>query len=99
MADVYIKLDELETVVTQLESIINEFDNAQKNSEALEAAIGKPFGRGELRDKAENFESRWDDKRGELKDALTDVKDHVKGVVETVQDWDAGTAIALSDAV
>ena len=99
MADIYIRVGELDAVVTQLGAIIEEFDKAQSNSEALEAAIGNPFGRGELRDKAENFESRWDDKRNELKNSLEDVKDHVKGVVDSVQDWDSQTAIQLSDAI
>lgn len=96
MADVYIKLSELEQVVTELEAIINEFENAKSNSEALEAAIGNPFGKGELRDRAEDFESRWDDKRSQLTDGLKDIKDHVQGVVDNVQQWDADTAVALS---
>lgn len=96
MADVYIKLDTLETVVTQLEAIVNEFEDATSLSEQLEAAIGAPFGRGELRDKARDFEERWDDKRNELKDSLKNVKDHVSGVVDGVEDWDSETAIQLS---
>jgi hypothetical protein len=95
VADVYITLSTLEQVVTELEAITAEFDNAKNNSEALEAAIGKPFGKGELRDRAEDFESRWDDKRSQLNDGLKGIKDHVKGVVDTVQQWDADTAIAL----
>lgn len=96
MPDIYISLDQLEKVVTQLEAITEEFDNATSNSEALEEAINKPFGDGRLRDKARDFEERWDDKRGELNDGLKGIRDHVKGVVDGVNDWDAETAIQLS---
>ena len=96
MADVYIKLEQLEQVVTSLEEIISDFDNATSLSEALEAAIGDPFGESKLREEAQEFEERWDDKRTQLNDGLKGVKDHVKGVVDGVQDWDAETAIALS---
>lgn len=95
MADVYIKLEELETVVTQLDNIITEFENATSNSEALESDIGSPFGQSELKDKAREFEERWDDKRQGLQESLVGVRDHVKGVVDGVNEWDADTAIAL----
>lgn len=96
MADVYIKLEQLETVVSELEAIIDEFENATSLSEELEAAIGDPFDHSDLRDEAREFEERWDDKRGELKDGLKGVKEHVEGVVKGVQDWDSETAIQLS---
>lgn len=94
--DVYIKLSELETVVTELEAIISEFENATSLSEELEAAIGDPFGHNDLREKAQDFEERWDDKRNELKDGLKGVKDHVDGVIEGVEQWDSETAIQLT---
>ncbi|MBA3780839.1 MAG: flagellar protein FlgN [Nocardioides sp.] len=96
MADVYITLDRLEQVVTNLEEIISDFDNATSLSEELEGAISDPFGRSELRDKARDFEERWDDKRGELTDGLKGIKDHVKGVLEGIEEWDAETAKAFN---
>lgn len=96
MSDVYIKLSQLEQVVTQLEAIITEFDHATSLSEELEAAIGDPFGESKLREEAQEFEERWDDKRGDLKDGLTGVKDHVDAVIKGVEDWDSETAIQLS---
>lgn len=96
MADVYIKLSQLEQVVTQLEAIITEFDNATSLSEELEAAIGDPFGESKLREEAQEFEERWDDKRGDLKDGLKGVKDHVDAVIKGVEDWDSETAVQLS---
>lgn len=96
MTDVYIKLSELEQVVTQLEAIITEFDNATSLSEELEKDIGDPFGESKLREEAQEFEERWDDKRGDLKDGLTNVKDHVDAVIKGVEDWDSETAIQLT---
>ncbi|WP_022918316.1 hypothetical protein [Ruania albidiflava] len=93
--DIYIKLSELETVKTQLDAIIEEFGNATENSENLEAAIGTPYGRGELQSKARDFEERWDDKRTQLKDGLEGVRDHVGGVIDEIQKWDTETAIQL----
>ena len=66
-------------------------------SEELESAIGDPFGYSDLRDKARNFEERWDDKRNQLKDGLSGVKDHAKGVIEGIRDWDSQTATQLSN--
>lgn len=97
MADVYISLDELTEVATQLDAIITEFENAVSNSEALESAIGDPFGRSALRDKARDFEERWDNKRDELREGLQGVRDHVQGVIDGVEKWDAETAIALTE--
>lgn len=94
--DIYIDLDQLNEVSSSLKAIITEFENATSNSEALEAAIGNPFGESKLRDKARDFEERWDDKRGELKDSLIKVRDHVQGVIDNVEKWDSDTAIALT---
>jgi len=93
--DIYISLDELNEVTSNLDAIITEFEHATSNSEALESDIGNPFGEGKLRDEAQEFEERWDDKRNDLKESLKGVRDHVKAVVEGVQQWDAETAISL----
>lgn len=95
MADIAITLDQLREVKTQLTAIVDEFENATASSEALEAAIGNPFGEGKLRSEAREFEERWDDKRGDLKDSLKAVLEHVDGVITNVEDWDSETAIAL----
>ncbi|MFD1717829.1 hypothetical protein [Georgenia deserti] len=95
MADIYIKLDELKEVKTQLVGIVDEFENATSNSEALEGDIGDPYGRNELRSEAREFEERWDDKRKELKESLDKVREHVEAVIDGVEEWDTETAIEL----
>lgn len=96
MADVAVNLGQLDNVVSDLNAIITEFENATSLSEALEADIGKPFDRDSLQDHARDFEERWDDKRGQLKEGLEGVRDHVKEVIKGFRDWDTDTAIALT---
>jgi len=40
------------------------------STEELEAAIGDPYGRSGLRDRARDVDERWEDKRGELNEGL-----------------------------
>jgi len=94
--DFYIDLGQLNTVKEQLTKITKEFEDAEDNADELEDAIGDPYGRNELREAAEDFEDRWNHKRDELKDSLSDVLEHVKGVIENVEKWDTDTAIQLS---
>lgn len=98
MADIYISLSELEIMDAQLKSIVQEFESAVDRSEELEAAIGDPFGKGDLREKAEDFEERWDLKRDELKEGLSDIQKHLHGVIEGVSEADAKMAIELEKA-
>lgn len=95
MADVAISLDQLETMSSQLEEIIEEFESAATRSEELEAAIGHPFDRDELRLQAADFEERWDLQRDQLKEGLIEVREHVDGVIDGVEEWDTDTAISL----
>lgn len=95
MADIYIDLATLNQVVTNLNGIITEFENANSNSEELEGDIDDPYDRNDLRHEAREFEERWDDKRTELKESLQAVRDHVQGVVDGVTQADADMAIAL----
>lgn len=95
MADVAISLDRLETMSSQLKEIIEEFENVETRSEELQDAIGVPFRRSELQDLAGDFEERWDIQREDLKEGLTDVREHLDGVIEGVEEWDTETAISL----
>lgn len=94
--DFYIDLGQLNTVKDELAKITKEFEDAEDKADDLEDAIGDPYGRNELREAAEDFEDRWNHKRDELKDSLNDVLEHIKGVIENVEKWDADTAIQLS---
>ena len=93
MADILIKVSELQTVRTSIDAIVDEFENATSSSEDLESDIGDPFDRSELRDQACDFEERWDDKRNDLKDSLKKVSEHIKGVIDGIENWDSETAL------
>ncbi|SFS03406.1 hypothetical protein SAMN04487783_0745 [Agrococcus baldri] len=77
---------------------INEFENAGDTNNQLESDIGSPDGRRSLRDKAGEFESKWNDKRGKLTDNLTAIDESLRGLIETWTNWDRDTAGYLQDA-
>jgi hypothetical protein len=90
--DVLIKYTELNLLSLRLKAIVEELDGAVGRSEELEAAIGNPFGRGELRERARDFEERWDIKRGDLARDMQKVQEHVQGVIDGFSKWDAEAA-------
>jgi len=97
VADIYISLTELSHMSDQLATVIDEFKNSVEKSEALESAIGAPFLKSELREKAEDFETRWDLKRDELQGGLEEIKKHLDGVIKGFQEADIEMAISLSE--
>lgn len=92
MNDVLIKYEELETLVTQLDSIIGEFENSGDRSSQIRSAVGYPFMRTELTDKASEAESRWSYKRGKLTESLIGIRDHGQGVYEAFKEFDDDAA-------
>ena len=98
MDDVLITFDELLALRQQLDTIIVELEGAGDRSNELESAIGRPYGRGELRDRAGDFESRWNDKRVDLVRDMTKVRDHVQGVLEGFAKFDEEAALQLESA-
>lgn len=79
----------------QLEEILEEFEQAGTRADELQDAIGRPFDRSELRDLAGDFEGRWDLERDQLKEGLTEIRDHLDGVIQGVEEWDTETALSL----
>ncbi|MER7609911.1 flagellar protein FlgN [Nocardioides sp. NPDC127503] len=96
MPDVAITFSDLEAAASSLGTIIDEFENATSRSEDLEADIGDPFDKSELRDQACDFEERWDDKRDELKESLEGVKKHIDDVVSGFKGGDNDMAVAFT---
>lgn len=92
MADVKIDYDSMDKLNSQLLDIIDELEEATSRSEELEAAIGSPYEQSSLRDRAREFEERWDEKRGELKDKLEKIQEHLKGVLDGFRDGDGEMA-------
>lgn len=88
MNDVLIKYSELGTLVTRLASIIEEFENAGDRSGEIRDAIGSPFYRRELTDKASECESRWDYKRGQLTESLSTIHQAAEGLYKAFEEFD-----------
>jgi hypothetical protein len=88
-------LSSMEELNSALKDIIVEFEDAGGKTDALVDAIGRPFGRGELRDAADEFEGAWDDKRETLKGHLHELQERVEGVKTSWEQFDADLAKQL----
>jgi hypothetical protein len=91
MPDVVIKYVELNLLVFQLNSMIEELSTGSKGA-ALRDAIGEPFGRSELTDAAEESEDRWNDKRESLVEDLTSIRDLAQQIYDDYQKFEDDAA-------
>jgi len=89
---IWVKYDELSRVNDQLKSIVEELNEAASRTDAVEEAVGTPYGKNRLRQRVHDFEGRWDDKRKELSGDIDKVQKHVQGVLDGLKDWDQQTA-------
>jgi len=92
MGDVLVTYDQLTELNDSLKNIIEELKNASNRADELEAAIGDPYGRNDLREAAEEFEDGWDDRRNKLREDIEKVQQHVEGVVKGFEEWDTDTS-------
>ncbi len=83
-----LKLDDLKDLVTDLQTALDEFEDAVKVREGLQDAVGRPDGRGGLRSKVGDFEDCWNHTRGDLKDGISKVRDHLQAVVDGFEGLD-----------
>ncbi|MGH3090602.1 MAG: flagellar protein FlgN [Rubrobacteraceae bacterium] len=88
MADFAVTYEKLEKLTKDLQPIIDEFEHAEDRADELESYIGDPFGRNDLREAAEDFEDRWNNKRDSLKESLGTIKDAVDKVIKYVREKD-----------
>lgn len=98
MADIMLDLDRLRETQAGLTASVNEFKNAARNNDGLEGAIGRPDDRTELRDKASDFESSWNDKRGKLEENLSNILDQLTSIIDGWDEWDRQTTCDLDGA-
>lgn len=89
---VLVKYTELDELNTKLKDIVAELEGAADRADALEDAIGDPYGKNRLREAVEGFEDRWNNKRKNLAADIKKVQEHVQGVLEGFERWDAETA-------
>lgn len=89
---VKVKYDELGGLSTELGDIVDEFENAGSRRGDLKDAVDNPYDDGALRDVADDFEGRWDDRRKALIENCKNLKDHVDGVITGFKDFDEKAA-------
>ncbi len=90
-----IPLESMSQLNQALKDIVVEFDEAGSHTGPLLEAIGRPFGRGELREEADDFEGAWDDKRETLKGHLVKLQEQVEGVRSGWADFDRDLAAEM----
>ena len=93
MTDVLIPFERMEELSTALGLIITEFEEAGSRTGDLENAIRTPLpGWSGLKDRASDFESKWDDKRETLREKLEEMKKRVDENRKAWADLDAELA-------
>ncbi|MFC6355188.1 hypothetical protein [Luethyella okanaganae] len=95
MGDIWIPMTDLSELNGSLKQIIVEFEDAEKRQNNVEAAIGSPDGRGELRSRCHDFEGGWNDRRSELLKNLQNVQARVEATGRGWKDFDLEAAASL----
>ena len=93
--EVLIPLASMAQLDQALKDIVIEFEDAGSRTDSLLDAIGRPFGRGGLRDAADQCEGAWDDKRETLKGHLVDLQEQVAAVKDAWEELDRELASSL----
>lgn len=99
MTDIMLDLERLREARTGLRASIEAFSEAASFTDGIERAIGRPDDRGSLRDKAHDFEGKWNDKRDALAENLQNIEEQLSSIVDGWTEWDSQTAADLEGAV
>lgn len=97
MSGVDLGLDELEALVGDLQTALDEFEGAVPVREGLQEAVARPDGRGGLSSKVGDFEDCWNNTRGDLKDGISKVRDHLQAIVDGFRGLDEELAAQFDD--
>ena len=83
MADkIWLNMQDLELVNESLLVSITEFTEVADSNDDIEAAIGDPAGRGDLRGRVYDFEAGWNNNREKLTENLTKVQEHLQAIID-----------------
>lgn len=96
MDGVQLGLADLDVIIGDLSGALAEFEDAVPVRQGLQDAVGRPAGRYELRGKVGDFEDCWNHTRGDLKDGMTKVRDHLQGIVDGFREADAQLAAQMT---
>ncbi|MDR3068711.1 MAG: hypothetical protein LBU50_04330 [Cellulomonas sp.] len=98
MGGVVLGLEELEALVDDLQTALDEFEDAVPVRKELQEAVARPDGRGGLRSKVGDFEDCWNNTRGDLKDGISKVRDHLQAVVDGFRGLDQEMTAQFEDS-
>lgn len=90
--DVDIPFETMQELADALKAIDEEFADAGARTRELVEAIDRPQGDSELQDAAEDFESRWDDKRETLRRKIEEFRKRVEDTKHAWEDLDVELA-------
>ena len=89
MADkIWLNMQDLEIVNESLLVSITEFTEVADTNDDIEAAIGDPAGRGDLRGRVYDFEADWNNARETLTENLTKVQEHLQTIIDGFHNLD-----------
>jgi predicted nucleic acid-binding Zn-ribbon protein len=99
MADrIWLDMQDLEIVNDSLKASITEFTDVADSNDANEEAVGRPAGRGDLRDRMHDFEADWNNNREKLTENLKKVQEHLQGIIDGFNELDTELNSSLSSA-
>lgn len=94
MAD-EIYLARLDEIVTDLGTSKSEFEDASQIARDIARSVGNPKGKGDLKNRVEDFEDDWNDTRDDLLERLSTVHQKLNEIRCTFQEWDLETKKAF----
>jgi len=98
MADIMLDLARLRETKAGLTATVAEFQDAAAINNGLESSVGRPDDRTALREKASDFESAWNGKRGKLEENLANILEQLTSIIDGWDEWDRQTACDLEGA-
>lgn len=98
MTDIMLDRERLREAKAGIDAAIAEFKNAASINDGLENDIDRPDDRGELRDKASDFESAWNGKRDKLRENLENIQEQLTAIIDGWDEWDTSTAAEMESS-
>ncbi|TQJ30143.1 hypothetical protein [Microbacterium sp. SLBN-146] len=86
--DIDVDLDDLRLMTARLHRFITEFEEIAAHTDDVEEAVGRPTGDGRLRSRVAEFESGWNGNREVIQESLTNVHDHLRDFIDTIEELD-----------
>ncbi len=93
MTSLVVSTEETRGLADRLTAVRSRLEAASASSQGLQEAVGG----GVLADALDSFSGKWDDRRRELVDQISQLGDAADYVAQAFEDADSGLAGALAD--